>query len=355
MILLNQTDLFLSGAVFAFFWAFLLSIFAIPSVIYLSFRKHLLDQPNNRKVHKKSIPRLGGMAIFAGFTSAITIFGDFTDTDAALKEILAGCILLFFVGLKDDISPISAFKKFFIQILATGVVVFLGEVYVTNLHGFLGIYELKNLGISFAFTFIMIIGVTNAINLIDGLNGLAGSLIVLMCFFFSAFYYSVGSTLTVLALAIAGAFIGFLRYNFIKGKIFMGDSGSLVGGFVVAVLGVQYLESDISTVSITPQVCIAILVIPIFDTLRVFLIRIMKGRSPFSPDKNHIHHKMLSYGFSQVSVVVTLLGINVLLVLFAYFTAEYIDLNLYVLGYVIIAVAISFAFKYFDKRYAVSN
>lgn len=342
----------LSESLFAFLWALLLCIFAIPTVIFLSFRKQLLDLPSKRTVHEDGTPRLGGLAIFAGFASAITIFGDFSDRASAFQQILAGCILLFFVGLKDDIAPITAFKKFFIQVLSAGIVVFLGDVRVTHLHGFLDVFLLQNEGLSYAFTIIMIIAITNSINLIDGLNGLAGSIIVVISVCFGFLFYNIDSTLTVMSFALTGAFIGFLRYNMFSGKIFMGDSGSLVGGFVISILCIQFLESDVVELSLpVAHVCISIMIIPLFDTLRIFVIRSLQGQSPFTPDKNHIHHKLLQYGCSQLTTVLILVTVNVVLVVISLFYGEFINLNIYVAGLVFLAVGVSFLFRALDKRY----
>lgn len=304
-------------------------------------------------MHHDSTPRLGGLAIFASFASALTIFGNFSRDGDALQQILAGCILLFFVGVKDDIAPVTAFKKFFVQVLATGIVVFLGDIRVTSLHGFLEVIGLTNIGLSYAFTFVTIIAVTNSINLIDGLNGLAGSLLVFISLLFGLLFYQMNSPLAILAFSMGGAVLGFLRYNFVEGKIFMGDSGSLVAGFVVAVLGIQFLESDLSESSMTPYLTISILVIPLFDTTRVFVIRMLQGKSPFTPDKNHIHHKLIRYGFSHITTVLILLLVNLFIVVYAYFLGGVIGINWFVLSIICLALSISVLFNYLDKKYSV--
>jgi UDP-N-acetylmuramyl pentapeptide phosphotransferase/UDP-N-acetylglucosamine-1-phosphate transferase len=175
-------------SILPFLWAFVVSVFAVPSIVYVAHVKNLLDEPDPRRLHQDRTPRLGGMAIFAGFASALTIFGvlDFT-----IQRVMASALLLFFIGLKDDIISMSAFKKFFVQILATGVVIFVGDVRVTNFHGFLGVYELAD-GVSYGFTFLVITGITNAINLIDGLDGLAGTLVFIIAGTFGAFFLLYG-------------------------------------------------------------------------------------------------------------------------------------------------------------------
>lgn len=301
-------------AILSFLWAFVIAVFAIPSIVYVAHRKNLLDEPDPRRLHNSLTPRLGGMAIFAGFASAITIFGDINDT---IQRMLASTLLLFFIGLKDDVIAISAFKKFFVQILATGIVMFLGDVRINNFNGFMGLYELPE-GISYGFTFLVITGITNAINLIDGLDGLAGTLIVIIASTFGLYFYFYGGEqfgpYAKVCFCLVGAVAGFLRYNIRNAIIFMGDTGSLVCGFLVSVLAVKFLEMKSIGAQNTPSLAIAIMVIPIFDTMRVFAIRILNGRSPFSPDKNHIHHVLKRAGLSQIGVVMTLAAINIAII-----------------------------------------
>ncbi len=297
-----------------FIWAFLVSVFSIPSIVYVSHVKKLLDEPNVRTVHEQLTPRLGGLAIFAGFMSSITIFGKIL---FGIQQLLAGCLILFFIGIKDDIISVSAFKKFFVQVLASGIVLFIGDIRITNFQGFLGLYEL-DLGISYAFSFLVIIGVTNSINLIDGIDGLAGSIVTLIALTFGfVFLFSGQQSLAPFALvafSLAGSVIGFLRYNFNRAIIFMGDTGSLVCGFILAFLALKMVESG--AVDVAPAFSIATLYIPLADTLRIFTVRILTGASPFSPDKNHIHHGLLRHGLSNHTVIFLLLSLNIVAILF---------------------------------------
>ena len=295
-------------------WAFLIAIFAVPSIIRVAHLKNILDKPNGRTVHAELTPRLGGGAMFAGFMSAITIFAEI---DNGVQQLLAGCIMLFFIGLKDDLINISALKKFAVQILATGIVVFMADIRVTSFQGILGIGELE-IGTSYAFTFIVIIGVTNAINLIDGLDGLAGTLVAIAASAFGVYFYLYGGpaygNYAAVAFCLVGGILGFLRYNFRRARIFMGDTGSLLCGFILSVLAIQFIEMRM--VPAAPSVALGILFVPLFDTLRVFVIRIMRGASPFVPDKNHIHHRLLGMGFTQVGTVLTLASINLAVIMF---------------------------------------
>jgi UDP-GlcNAc:undecaprenyl-phosphate/decaprenyl-phosphate GlcNAc-1-phosphate transferase len=311
----------------SFLWAFLISVFAIPSIISVAHRKKLLDEPNQRTMHLSLTPRLGGLAIFAGLMSALTIFGDLSDS---IQHLLAGALIIFFIGLKDDIVSVSAFKKFFVQILAAGIIMFTGDIRITSFQGLLGIYELDQ-GVSYAFTFILVIGITNAINLIDGLDGLAGSIILIISITFGIFFYIEKSPYAVVAFSLAGSMIGFLRYNFTKAIIFMGDTGSLVSGFIISVLAIKFIEmnaTDISTIPSAPAVCIGILIIPIVDTLRVSFIRILNGKSPFAPDKNHLHHRLIGLGFSQMTSVSVLAITNILVIIAVVYFSFIGNLNL---------------------------
>lgn len=299
-----------------FLWAFLLALFAVPSIIHVAFYKNLLDEPNHRTIHSSSTPRLGGLAIFTGFMSSLMIFGIL---DLGIQQLMAGTLLLFFIGVKDDIASVSAFKKFFIQILATGIVMFLADIRITSFQGFLGIYELE-LGFSYVFTFLVIVGVTNAINLIDGMDGLAGSIVLLISLIFGGYFYYFNSPYAYVAFALAGGVLGFLRYNIYKASVFMGDTGSLVSGFILAVLAIQILEMQ--QIPSAPAIVVSIMILPIFDTLRVFALRIFNGRSPFYPDKNHLHHQLLTLGLSQIKVLGLLIIFNIIMFGFNYFNAD---------------------------------
>lgn len=296
-------------------WAFFLSLFSVPTIINVAHARDLLDRPNHRTVHKKLTPRLGGAAIFAGFTSALTIFGDLSD---GVQYILAGCLVIFFIGVKDDLATESAFRKLLIQILAAGIVMFPGGLRIPSLYGVFGI-ELLPLWASYGFTLLVIISITNAINLIDGLDGLAGTITLTILLTFGINFWRESMALAGMALALSGGVLGFLRYNIHKAKIFMGDSGSLVLGFVVACFAVQFIRMGITPSA--PAVALCILIIPIFDTMRVFTLRLSRGQSPFKPDKNHLHHRLLAHGIPQLGVVAILVVINVLVIIFAIYYA----------------------------------
>ena len=301
-------------------WALLVAMFAVPSIVFIAHLKNLLDTPNGRTVHKSLTPRLGGVAIFAGFMSALTIFAPLGN---GVQQLLAGCIILFFVGLKDDLVTISVMKKFIGQLLATGVVMIMADVRITSFQGILGIETLP-MGFSYGFTFVVIVGVTNAINLIDGLDGLAGSMVLIISGTFGYYFYRYGgatfSNYSFVSVCLIGGVLGFLRYNFHKASIFMGDTGSLVCGFIISILAIEFIEMGNSTGqpfgNAAPAVTLGILFVPLLDTLRVFLLRMLAGKSPFAPDKNHVHHRIMALGFSQISTVLLLGLLNSVVILF---------------------------------------
>ncbi|TVT43815.1 undecaprenyl/decaprenyl-phosphate alpha-N-acetylglucosaminyl 1-phosphate transferase [Hymenobacter setariae] len=295
-------------------------MFAVPSIVYIAHLKNLLDAPNNRSVHVSLTPRLGGVAVLAGFFSALTIFAPLAN---GVQQLLAGCILLFFVGLKDDLVTISVAKKFLGQLLATGVVMLMADVRITSLQGIFGIGTLP-IGLSYGFTFVVIVGITNAINLIDGLDGLAGTIVLIISGTLGYYFYQYGgstySNYAFVAACLMGGTLGFLRYNFHKASIFMGDTGSLVCGFILSILAIQFIEmgnaAGLPSLSASPAIALGILFVPLFDTSRVFLLRMLAGKSPFAPDKNHVHHRVLALGLSQINTVLLLGLLNVLVIVF---------------------------------------
>lgn len=330
--------------VLAFLWALLVSIYAVPSIRHVAHKKNLLDQPNHRTIHEMLTPRLGGIAIFAGFISSLTIFGNI---ESGVQQLIAGCFIIFFVGVKDDLVNVSVFKKFFLQLLATSIVVFMTDIRISGFQGLFGIYEIDP-NLSYPLTFIIMIGLTNAINLIDGLDGLAGSIVVTIALSFGTYFFLSGDmAFTFVAFALAGSVIGFLRYNMFKASIFMGDTGSLVCGFIIATMAIYFVESRVYTSG--PAIAIGILIIPIFDTLRVFVLRMFKGVSPFHPDKNHIHHKLLSYGMSQLSVVFILVSLNLLIISIVSYFNELGNTYLF-LGMTMILLVLSIVLDAFSSQ-----
>jgi UDP-GlcNAc:undecaprenyl-phosphate/decaprenyl-phosphate GlcNAc-1-phosphate transferase len=303
--------------------AFLITFFAIPVIIQVAKDKKLFDEPDERKVHKNVIPTLGGLGIFAGFIIA-TLMGVPSGITSELQYFVAAATVIFFLGIKDDILVLSASKKFIGQLIAAGIIIKFGGVQITNMHGFLGVYEIPHVA-SIVLSIFTIIVITNSFNLIDGVDGLAGSLGLLTTLVFGVYFFYAGQlTYAVMAFALAGSTIGFLIYNFSPAKIFMGDTGSLLLGLVNSILVIKFINvagNPASTfpVEAAPAIGFSILMIPLFDTLRVFGLRILDRRSPFSPDRTHVHHFLLDLGFSHRMVTFTCVITNIGFIVLAWF------------------------------------
>ena len=310
-------NVFLSGGL-----AFLITFFSIPVIIEVAKAKKLFDEPEERKVHKIVIPTLGGLGIFAGFIIA-TLIG-VPPSSPILQYVLAAVMVIFFLGIKDDILILSAPKKFIGQLIAAGIIIKFGGIQITNMYGLMGIYELPHT-ISVILTLFTMVVITNSFNLIDGIDGLAGSLGLLTSAIFGLYFAKTGQTMfAVMAISLAGSLVAFLIFNYHPAKIFMGDTGSLIIGlmnsiFVIKFIGVASDPASVFPIPSAPAIGFAILIIPLFDTLRVVSLRIISRRSPFSPDRNHIHHFLLELGLGHRKIALSCLLANILFIAFAYY------------------------------------
>jgi len=301
--------------------AFALTYISIPPIVRVSKAKHLFDEIDKRKVHKSRIPCLGGVAIFIGLSISLllTINGfDFMK----MKYLLAGVIMVFFIGLKDDIMAISAYKKLLVQIAVALIITVLGGYRFTNLHGMFGLYDLSYTS-SVLISVFAIVGITNAYNLIDGIDGLASGVAIVAALTFGTWFMVAGHPeYAVLSYALTGSLIAFVRFNVFSKeyKLFMGDTGSLIIGLVISALVIRFNEVNILyngpyDVIAAPVVSLAVIIVPVVDTIRVFSVRILRGKSPFSPDKNHVHHWLLNLYKNHIKVTSTILIVNILLIL----------------------------------------
>lgn len=299
----------------------------IPSIISVSLRKRLFDVPSEpRKIHKRIVPNLGGIAIFLAIVLTQMLFVR-NSASGISNFLLAAALIIFSIGLKDDLVGLDPFKKFIAQFAAAFIVTILADIRIKSLDWIFGLTTLSY-PFSIALSVFVIVGVINAFNLIDGVDGLAGTLGVIMSLTFAMLFYSAGKTdWTCLSVAIGGAFAGFLIFNISPAKIFMGDSGSLTLGFFSSILGVEFMNiSELHPISIgllrissAPALVVAILLVPMFDTIRVFTLRILNNTSPFRADRNHIHHRLLSIGMSHTQVTLTLSGITILFIATAFY------------------------------------
>jgi UDP-GlcNAc:undecaprenyl-phosphate/decaprenyl-phosphate GlcNAc-1-phosphate transferase len=281
--------------------AFVLTLIFIPPVIFMVKRLKLFDRPNARKEHLVPTPTFGGISIFAGMMVSLLFWFKFNNHPSIITFFLS-MVLLFGVGVMDDLKDLAARYKLIIEAGLASLLAVSG-IRITSFGGLFGINELHIVA-QYLITVVTIVGITNAFNLIDGIDGLAGGL-GFMSLVTLGIFLTISKDLNyaMIAFALAGALLGFLYFNFNPARIFMGDTGSLVLGFVIAVLCVQLMKvNSIHPLPVVPNIYVftlGIVMIPVFDTLRVFGTRIWKGRSPFSADKTHIHHLITNKGFTH--------------------------------------------------------
>ena len=302
--------------------SFIISFLAIPVVLQIAEMKKLFDEPDERKIHTYPVASLGGVGIFGGFllASLLSIQGY---VNPEFQYFFAAALVIFFLGLKDDLLDLSATKKFIGQVIAASILIHLGGIRLDSMHGLFGFDKVPE-AFGLALSYLTIIVVINSFNLIDGIDGLAGSLGILATSLFGVYFFMINQqAYALLAFAMTGSLLAFLIFNHHPAKIFMGDSGSLMIGLINAILVIKFIniaEAPFVAIPIESAVAVgfAILIVPLLDTLRVFSIRIFKGRSPFTPDRNHIHHLLLDRGLSHPAVTFSCLVINIAFVILAY-------------------------------------
>jgi UDP-GlcNAc:undecaprenyl-phosphate/decaprenyl-phosphate GlcNAc-1-phosphate transferase len=326
----------------SFLTAFILVLIATPSLIKVAKLKHLVDEPGDaRKLHRRSVPTIGGIMIFAGTIIGYCLWfpskegwllGDnYYPIDALneFKYLVACMFILFFLGLKDDIIGVSPAKKLLVHLLVGYILVYVADIRITQFWGLFGVDHLPY-WMSITLSMFVYVVIVNAINLIDGVDGLAAGFGFIASIAFSYWFFKTGDQpLALLASGLAGALLGFLIYNFQPAKLFMGDSGSLIIGLVLFVLAVKLIEFPVRRMLVymepvpKPVLAMAILAYPLIDTLRVFILRALRGRSPFSADKNHIHHKLLALGLSHRQTCFVLYGFSVAIILLTFKSPSY--------------------------------
>lgn len=324
----------------SFILALGISLYAVPIVIRVAHALKLFDYPNERSSAQRPIPTLGGIAIFLSFIFASTV-GLSGNGLPELAYIITAVIIMFFIGLKDDILTLSPWKKLTAQLVAAGIIIFLAKIQFTNLHGFLGIGEIGMVS-GIILTFFVIIVIINAFNLMDGIDGLAAGLSMLAAIIFGSWFFISGHyDYAILSVSLVGAIAGFFYFNVYgkKYKIFMGDTGSLVLGTIMSIIVIRFNEFNIDqtqpfAVASAPAVSFGILIYPLADTIRVFLIRALQFKSPFSADRNHLHHRLLTLGFSHKKATYTIMVTNVLFIL-SVFALQHLGI-VKVMGFIIV-------------------
>ncbi len=304
--------------------AFVIAYHTFPTILYVAKKKHLLDEPDSRSLHSNKTPTLGGIGIFLSLIVVMTIVGAFLNTKVLLL-VMGGLTILFFLGLKDDLTVLSARKKFIGQLFAALLLIVFTD---TRIIGFSKILDVDTLPywVSIGFTLFVYILIINAYNLIDGIDGLAGLVALSVSGIFAYLFVNANDlSLATIAIALCGALVAFLRLNFSKkNKIFMGDTGSMIVGFLLAFFVISFInmaQTNPESVyySNSPALAFALLFYPLIDTLRIFFIRIfIHKKSPFKADKNHIHHKFIQSGFSHIRATITIVIINFIIICIAF-------------------------------------
>lgn len=301
-------DFKILSALITLLFSLVTTLIVMPKVILISKKKNLTAQTNERTSHKGIVPTLGGIGVFTGLLLTVNIsavlFANFSQLlDLLIFNILV--LMLLLVGVSDDLMNIAPRRKFFFQVAIALVFIFGTNIHIDSFAGLLGIHHIP-LVFSIAFSAFVIVLIINAYNLIDGIDGLAGVLGVLVSGFMAlVFFYSNHFFYCLISLSLVGALVGFLVYNFSRRrKIFLGDTGSMVVGFVLAYQVVLYLNlssrnPEFLVFKNAPIFVLALLSYPLFDTLRVMIIRIINGQSPFAADRNHIHHRLLDLGLTH--------------------------------------------------------
>lgn len=348
----------------------------IPQILLIAFRKKLFDEPDGRKIHHSSVPRLGGIAfehviLFSFFIILVIdiysgrylLANELQNFTLELSVSVCSLILLYLVGIADDLVGVKYRAKFVVQIIC-GILFLLGGLCISDCHGILGIHQLPT-WLYIPFSVVLVVFIINAINLIDGIDGLASGLSgVALIFYTYVFYMLDEHVYALISISTLGTIIPFFYYNVFGNpekhrKIFMGDSGSLTIGLILCLLSFKIANLDMSAHSITsnfnPLVLAFIpLMIPCMDVIHVFIHRLRDHKNPFLPDKNHIHHKLLRMGMSQRNSLFLILGVSAIcmigFILFSQYVGATIVFLIYILGYTGINCWMSYKINHIEKN-----
>jgi UDP-GlcNAc:undecaprenyl-phosphate/decaprenyl-phosphate GlcNAc-1-phosphate transferase len=313
--------------------AFVICYLSIPVIIRVAEIKNLIDSPDEfRKLHDSIMPTLGGIGIFAAFIISFSVWGQ-AATLVSYPFFIAALFMLFLVGVRDDIINLDPIKKLIVQVASAVLLVVGGGIYLTDLGGLFGLHVIPAYA-GILLSVLVLVTITNAMNLIDGIDGLAGGIGVIVASIFGIWFWSAGFlTLAVLSFSLAAALIGFLVYNMHPAKIFMGDTGAMAIGFILGYLTLEFLTLNAALaggawhISNAFVLALAVLIVPVFDTLRVFLIRLADGNNPFSADRKHIHHKLIDAGMPVHFASFSLWLANIFVIGVAY-SISFVEINL---------------------------
>ena len=301
--------------------ATILSTIAYPYMFRFAQKHNIVDSPNERKLQRMPIPVLGGAVVYIGILAGTMVLLAFTNESLLIWGLLAMTILML-VGIWDDIHDLPASLRFLIEIGIMILFITLTGVYIDSFHGLWGIYEVSP-WFGILLSIIAGIGIINAVNMIDGVDGYSSGFGMMACLLFALTYYTVWNiTMVCMAIIVAGALLPFFLHNVfgVRSKMFIGDGGTMMLGMLMVIFLFFALSSKTSCHKLenigicTPALCLAVLCIPVFDTLRVMTMRMLRGKSPFRPDKTHLHHLFIDMGFSHLGAALSILLMNTIVV-----------------------------------------
>ena len=311
--------------------SFLVTFFLFPVFIKVFKRRNFLDTPGGRKIHTVETPSMGGLPIFIGFVISVLIWMPL-DGLRDMKYVLSAMGIMFIIGFRDDLINLKALQKLLGQIAAALIIVIVCDIRFGSLYGLFGIHEIP-VWISYAISLFTIIVITNAFNLIDGIDGLAGSVGLVSSIFFGIWFLLAGHVAyALICFAVLGSLLAFLQFNWAPSKVFMGDTGSLLVGFFLSIITIRFIEANHTLGADDPLAfgayiapAVAVLIIPLYDTLRVFIKRMIRGKSPMHPDRTHMHHILLRLGCNHAQATAILATVNVIFVLLTLVLKDFSD------------------------------
>lgn len=331
-----------------------------PKLVKIAHLKGIVDYPDTRKLQRTPVPVLGGVAVFFGIVLGVALTSGYTNCQS-LMTIVAAMMIMLYVGTMDDIVGLSAKFRLTVEIGVVALLIFVNNQYINNFDGLWGYTLIPNY-VAIPLTIFAAVGIINSMNLIDGVNGLSSGYCIMASIIFGAFFLIIGDApMTTLAAVAIGSLIPFFFHNVFgtTSKMFIGDGGTLVMGIVMSTFVVNILSSKTSTEAIDTDFglvafTLATMSIPIFDTLRVMLSRIVKGTSPFHPDKTHLHHMFIDMGFSHAGATVSILTLNTIIIA-CQILVWYIGLSVDVQLYVVIGLGIAFTLGLYHLVYSVKD
>lgn len=354
-----------------FIISILLAVMIIPNILFVSHKRRLFDMPDSRKVHQRPVSRLGGVSFFPaisvsfcliiGTQLALSYYADTSMPHSIPYSFIflgAGCMMLYLIGIMDDIVGVGYRYKFIVQFIAAAILAFSGS-WINTLGGLFGIWSIP-VWIGIPFTIFVIIYITNAINLIDGIDGLASGLsIIAMIVFSLTFIFQHEYIYALLAFATLGVLLPFWFYNVFgytrhHHKLFMGDTGSLTLGYILSFIVIKFCTVSPATTEhddFGVIIAISALFIPLLDVVRVVINRIARGKSPFLPDRSHIHHKLLDTGMRPKLTMLTILSMSVLFIILNVLLSKHINITILLILDVVLWLIFIFTIDHFIQRH----